>query len=174
MNTSSYCPDELVPTRLHQRGRGGDFIKTSWPCPPPHSAVKSWPLSVRASQSLLGALTETATDLETASKGLFVDSNGAHVLPLKSTSQRDRWIPRHHFHSSQRPRRTVEWCTASHRWKKINVFISTGTCLAVVTQLEMIVPIRWVQYSRRLARRRNECACWIKTPDSVRQSFLYR
>lgn len=127
-----YCPDELIPTRLRERGCGrSGFIKTSRPAA--RSVVKSRGLSVRASQSLLGALTESATDLKTApaSKGLFVNSNGAHVLPLKSSSECNKWIPRQRFHSSQQSRCTVEYYTAIHQEKKI-VFISTGTCLAVL------------------------------------------
>lgn len=76
--------------------------------------VKFRGLSVRASQSLLGTLTESAIDLKTApaSKGLFVDSDGAHVLPLKPPQSATNGFISNIFHSS--PYCSVEYYTAIH------------------------------------------------------------
>lgn len=116
-----------------------------------------------------------------ASKGLFVDSNDAHVLPLcrpltatnrllsnifilhnglaavlRTTQQ---FIGERVFMSTRTCLNVSCCCHSAEDW--IGVMSSVAAIAHSCLSSDFPPPLRW-----------NQCSCCIKTPDSVRPSFL--
>lgn len=126
-----------------------------------------WDFSVWASQSLLGALTESATDLETASKGLFVDSNGTHVLPLSRQSATNGFLS--YVFAPHNIFTVVSGTTQQFISKNISFYLHKAHVWlfpSVFNQLRIFEPLNSITVitSSWLSLRWNRCFCCIKNP----------
>lgn len=178
-NSASYFPhSHTFTSKRLWRSR---FLKKK---PRPDSDVKSLGLSVRASESLAGTFTDSATDPKNCTRikrplcGLERRTRAAFM----STSDCNKQTPQQHFHSSQRSRCSAENYTAVHRWKSFYVNKNMFECFLLLSLSWRLdrsdefsgshrsqLPVQWLSPP---PPRWNQCSCCIKTPDSVRPSFL--